>query len=257
MILLVGLGNPGEKYSRHRHNVGFMAADAIADAHGFGEPRKKFKGEIREGFLSGTANGQTIREKATILKPQTFMNDSGQSVGAAASFYKLDPADVVVFYDELDLASGKLRVKTGGGAAGHNGIRSIDAHLGNGFRRVRIGIDHPGDKSKVTGHVLGNFSKSDQDWLVPMLDAIAAAAPFLANDDKRFATDVAQRVAPVTPYKKQSSRDAAAKEKSLMQGDRPGDIRQGDAKPVGGKSAEDAAKNPFAALGKLFSRKGD
>ena len=160
---------------------------------------KNSKAKSGEGFLSGPGG----REKAIILKPQTFMNDSGESVGAAASFYKLDPADVVVFYDELDLASGKLRVKTGGGAAGHNGIRSIDAHLGNGFRRVRIGIDHPGDKSKVTGHVLGNFAKADYEWLNPMLDAIASAAPFLTDDDKRFAADVSQRVAPLRPEKKQ------------------------------------------------------
>ncbi len=246
MILLVGLGNPGEKYAKHRHNVGFLAADAIADAHGFGEPRKKFKGEIREGYLSGP-NG---REKTIILKPLTYMNDSGESVGAAASFYKLDPSDVVVFYDELDLAAGKLRVKTGGGAAGHNGIRSIDAHLGNGFRRVRVGIDHPGDKAKVTGHVLGNFSKADQEWLIPMLDAIAAAAPFLTTDDNRFASEVGQRVAPVTPYKKQSSRDAVAKAKGADQGDRPDDVKQADAKPV-----DEVSKNPFAALGKLFTRK--
>lgn len=242
MILLVGLGNPGEKYSRHRHNVGYLAADAIADAHGFGESRKKFQGEIREGFLSGPANGQTIREKAIILKPLTFMNESGQSVGEAARFYKLDAEDVVVFYDEIDLVAGKLKVKTGGGAAGHNGIRSIDAHLGNGFRRVRIGIGHPGDKTKVTGHVLGNFSKADQDWLKPMLNAIAAAAPFLASDDQRFATDVAQCVAPVTPYKKQSSRDAAAKAKP---------------KPADAKLGDEASKNPFAALGRLFSRKDE
>ena len=252
MILLVGLGNPGEKYSRHRHNVGFMAADAIADAHGFGAPRKKFKGEIREGFLSGP----TGREKAIILKPQTFMNDSGESVGAAASFYKLDPSDVVVFYDELDLASGKLRVKTGGGAAGHNGIRSIDAHLGNGFRRVRIGIDHPGDKSKVMAHVLGNFAKSDYEWLDPMLAAIAAAAPFLASDDMRFASDVGQRVAPMRPEKKQKpEQPRAPKEKRMMQGDTPDDLKQADAKPAA--PAEAPSKNPFAALGNLFGRKGD
>lgn len=124
------------------------------------------------------------------------MNDSGQAVRAAADFYKLGPEDVVVFYDELDLAPGKLRVKTGGGAAGHNGIRSIDAHLGNAFRRVRIGIGHPGNKSQVTTHVLGNFSKSDEQWLSPLLSAISQAAPFLTSDDQRFASDVAQRIAP-------------------------------------------------------------
>lgn len=189
MLLLVGLGNPGDKYARHRHNVGFMAADAIADAHGFGPSRSKFQGALREGLLGG--------EKTLILKPQTYMNDSGRSVGEAARFYKIEPDRIIVFYDELDLAPGKLRVKTGGGAAGHNGIRSIDSHIGNGFRRVRIGIGHPGDKSRVTGHVLGDFSKADQDWLTQMLDAIASAAPQLAeNDSNKFATAVAQRLAP-------------------------------------------------------------
>ncbi len=193
MIVLAGLGNPGEKYARHRHNVGFMAVDAVADAHRFSAPRAKFHSQLREGFLN-TPSG---REKAIILKPLTHMNDSGRSLRAAADFYKLDAEDFVVFYDELDLAPGKLRVKTGGGAAGHNGIRSIDSHLGNGFRRVRIGIGHPGDKSKVTGHVLGNFSKVDHEWLDPLLDAIAAAAPFLAiGEDQRFSSDIAQRLAP-------------------------------------------------------------
>lgn len=192
MILLVGLGNPGDKYARHRHNVGFMAVDAIADAHGFGPEKRKFNALLREGFLSGPGG----RQKALIIKPQTYMNESGQAVGEAARFYKLSPEDVVVFYDELDLAPGKLRMKVGGGAAGHNGIRSIDAHLGNGFRRARIGIGHPGDKSRVSGHVLGDFAKADQDWLQPLLNAMAASAPFLATDDQRFATDVAQRIAP-------------------------------------------------------------
>ena len=187
MLLLVGLGNPGSEYERHRHNVGFMAADHIAEQNGFSEPRKKFKGELREGHLQYGA----IREKALILKPLTFMNDSGKSVGEAARFYKIEPEDVIVFYDELDLAPGKVRIKTGGGAAGHNGIRSIDAHLGNNFRRVRIGIGHPGAKSRVTGHVLGNFSKSDQDWLTPLLVAIAKSAPVLIEDDKRFVSDIA------------------------------------------------------------------
>ncbi|GJL90745.1 aminoacyl-tRNA hydrolase [Hyphococcus sp.] len=189
MLLLVGLGNPGEKYARHRHNVGFMAADAIADANGFGPARSKFQGEIRDGTLG--------REKALILKPQTFMNDSGQAVGEAARFYKIPPEDIIVFYDELDLATGKLRVKIGGGAAGHNGIRSIDSHIGNSFKRIRIGIGHPGDKSRVTNHVLGDFAKSDQDWLTPMLNAIASEAAYLAEPDaNRFATAVAQKLAP-------------------------------------------------------------
>jgi len=192
MLVLVGLGNPGQKYARHRHNVGFMAVDTIGDTHGFGPARTKFQGEIREGFLDGP-NG---RAKALILKPTTYMNESGRSVLELAQFYKLPPENFIVFYDELDLAAGKLKMKTGGGHAGHNGIRSIDAHLGNNFQRVRIGIGHPGDKAKVTGHVLGNFSQADQDWLSPLLDAMAASAPKLSDDGPKFLTDVALRLQP-------------------------------------------------------------
>ncbi|NJO23941.1 MAG: aminoacyl-tRNA hydrolase, partial [Sphingomonadales bacterium] len=178
MLLLVGLGNPGEKYRRHRHNVGYRAVDAIADAHGFSPARKKFQGEVREGDIGGA--------RAVALKPHTFMNESGLSVGAAMRFYKLAPADVVVFHDELDLASGRIKVKTGGGNAGHNGLRSIDEHIGNDFRRVRIGVGHPGDKTRVTGHVLGDFAKADAEWLDPLLAAIAKSAPFIADGDARF-----------------------------------------------------------------------
>ncbi len=217
MLLLVGLGNPGEKYARHRHNVGFMAVDAIADVNGFGPERAKFKGHLRDGALG--------REKAMILKPQTYMNDSGRSVGEAARFYKIAPEDIIVFYDELDLAAGKLRIKTGGGAAGHNGIRSIDEHIGNNFRRVRIGIGHPGDKSRVTSHVLGDFVKADHDWLDPMLAAIASEAVFLAEPDgNRFATAVAQKLAPPRPERLQQDKPAPdnaplKKNKSLQSDD--------------------------------------
>ncbi len=190
MLLLVGLGNPGKQYARHRHNVGFMAVDAIGDALGFDAPRKKFHGELREGFLNGPAG----RIKSLILKPQTYMNDSGLSVREAAKFYKISPEDVIVFYDELDVAPGKIKAKIGGGAAGHNGIRSIDAHLGNNFRRIRIGIGHPGVKSKVHSYVLGDFSKADQDWLAPMLEAIAKSAPFLTVDNPRFLTALAEHL---------------------------------------------------------------
>ena len=243
MIILAGLGNPGEKYARHRHNVGFLAADAIADAHGFGPARSKFQSEIREGFLSGPAG----REKAIILKPQTYMNESGLALRKAADFYKLGVEDVVVFYDELDLAPGKLRVKTGGGAAGHNGIRSIDAHLGNAFRRVRIGIGHPGDKRQVSNYVLGNFSKADHDWLDPMLDAIAAAAPFLTSDDQRFASDVSQRIAPLRNDK---ATEPKSKHKSDQKKQTPAEA---DDKVAVDKTP---ASNPFAdALQNLLGRK--
>jgi len=193
MLLFVGLGNPGAKYASHRHNVGFMAVDAIAERFGFGSERSRFKGLAREGFIDGAGK----REKVMILKPQTFMNESGQSVGEAARFFRLDEDQVVVFYDELDLAPGKVRVKVGGGTAGHNGIRSIKTHWGNEFKRVRIGIGHPGNKNRVTGHVLNDFSKADREqWLDEVLDAIARSAPHLAAiEDPAFMSEVA-RLAP-------------------------------------------------------------
>ncbi|MEO1013560.1 MAG: aminoacyl-tRNA hydrolase [Pseudomonadota bacterium] len=188
MILLVGLGNPGAKYARHRHNVGFLAVEEIARAVGAGPWRSKFEGELAIGELGD--------DKALVLKPQTFMNDSGRSVGAAMRFYKLEPSDIVVFHDELDLAPGKIRIKTGGGVAGHNGLRSISAHIGPDFRRVRIGIGHPGDKSRVHGHVLGDFAKPDEVWLRPALDALAAEAPKLLEGDAAYSAAVGARLAP-------------------------------------------------------------
>ncbi|MCT8996782.1 aminoacyl-tRNA hydrolase [Chelativorans intermedius] len=175
MLLIAGLGNPGRQYENHRHNVGFMAADAIFRRHSFSPWTKKFKALVAEGRLGG--------EKVLLLKPQTYMNLSGQAVGEAMRFYKLTPADLVVLYDELDLMPGKLRVKRGGGAGGHNGIKSIDAHCGKDYRRVRIGIGHPGDKARVNAHVLGDFAKADRTWLEPLLDAIADNAEMLARGD--------------------------------------------------------------------------
>jgi len=189
MLLLVGLGNPGAKYARHRHNVGFMAVDAIGDVNGFGPARTKFQGEIRDGALGG--------EKALILKPQTYMNDSGRSVGEALRFYKLEPTDVIVFYDELDLAPGKVRVKMGGGHAGHNGIRSISSHIGQDFKRVRIGIGHPGDKKRVHSYVLSDFPKAELDWVERTVNAVADAVPYLVEgDDAGFMTRVAYLAPP-------------------------------------------------------------
>lgn len=179
MILLVGLGNPGPKYANHRHNIGFMVVDEIADRWNFSPERPKFQGLVREGTLE-TAEGPV---KALILKPTTYMNESGRAVGEAIRFYKLDLSQVVVFYDELDLAPGKVRVRTGGGLAGHNGMRSLKAHVGNEFRRVRLGIGHPGHKDAVTRHVLGDFSKADQAWLYPLIVALGEAAPLLAAGD--------------------------------------------------------------------------
>jgi peptidyl-tRNA hydrolase, PTH1 family len=179
MLLFAGLGNPGAKYANNRHNVGFMAADAIARRHSFSPWSKKFQGLIAEGTLAG--------EKIILIKPQTFMNLSGQSVGEALRFYKLDASALTVFYDEIDLAAGKVRVKVGGGSGGHNGIRSLEQHVGKDFRRVRIGVGHPGVKEMVHGHVLGDFAKSDREWLDVLLDTIADAAGLLAKgDDNSF-----------------------------------------------------------------------
>jgi PTH1 family peptidyl-tRNA hydrolase len=186
MQVWVGLGNPGPQYAMHRHNVGFMVADILADFHDFGPVQKKFQGWVQEGRI-GT-------EKVLLLKPATFMNESGRAVGEALRFYKLGPDALTVFHDELDLAPMKVKVRTGGGLAGHNGLRSIDKHLGPDFRRVRIGIGHPGHKDKVTGHVLGNYAKTELDELADMLGAMAAEAPLLASgDDVRFMSDVARR----------------------------------------------------------------
>jgi PTH1 family peptidyl-tRNA hydrolase len=188
-LLLAGLGNPGAQYALNRHNAGFILVDAIHAEHGFGPWRVKFQGLVSEGKLAG--------RKTYLLKPQTFMNDSGNSVGPALGFFKLPLSALVVVHDEIDLAAGKLKVKTGGGDAGQNGLRSVTAALGPDYRRVRIGIGHPGEKSRVTGHVLQNFSKSDIEWFKPMLDAMVEAAPLLAKDDDTgFMSKVALLLAP-------------------------------------------------------------
>lgn len=187
MQIWVGLGNPGPQYAMHRHNVGFMALDAIAEVHGFAPVQKKFSGWVQEGRIGP--------HKILLLKPATFMNESGRAVGEALRFYKLDTDALTAFHDELDLAPFKVKVRTGGGLAGHNGLRSIDKHLGPEFRRVRIGIGHPGHKDRVTGHVLGNYAKVEIDDLAGMLGAIAAEAEWLAKgDDARFMNDVALRM---------------------------------------------------------------
>ena len=157
MLLLVGLGNPGNKHADNRHNIGFMAVDEIIRRHGFTSPRRRFQGLTSEGAMAG--------QKVVALKPQTFMNESGRSVGEAARFFKIDTDHIVVFHDELDLAPGKLRVKRGGGLAGHNGLKSLAAHIGKDFRRVRLGVGHPGHKDKVLRHVLRDFAKADDGWL--------------------------------------------------------------------------------------------
>ncbi|CAA2138086.1 aminoacyl-tRNA hydrolase [Hyphomicrobium sp. ghe19] len=185
MKLFVGLGNPGEKYRANRHNIGFLAVDRIAERNGFGPWRKKFQGLVSEGSIGN--------ERVTLLKPETYMNESGRSVGEAQRFLKIPLSDVYVFHDELDLAPGKVKVKTGGGNAGHNGLRSISAHIENEYKRVRLGIGHPGSKDVVIHHVLNDFAKSDREWVNLLLDAVADAASYLAKgDDARFLSDVAR-----------------------------------------------------------------
>lgn len=186
MLLFVGLGNPGDRYADNRHNIGFMALDEIARRNGFSPDRSRFAGLVSEGRLGG--------EKILALKPQTYMNESGRSVGEAVRFYKLAASDVIVFHDEIDLAPGKLKVKTGGGHAGHNGLRSIAVHIGPDFVRVRIGVGHPGRKDEVTSYVLSDFAKADWPWVDALSEAIAAEADWLARRDwARFMSEVARR----------------------------------------------------------------
>jgi peptidyl-tRNA hydrolase, PTH1 family len=175
MYLLVGLGNPGPKYAGNRHNIGFMAVDEMVRRHGFSAWRKRFHGETAEGVLAG--------EKVLALRPMTYMNESGRPVGEALRFYDIEPEKLIVLYDEIDLAEGKMRVKFGGGAAGHNGIRSIIAHAGPHFQRVRLGIGHPGDKGLVHPHVLSDFAKADKVWLDSLIDAVAEHIPLLIQGE--------------------------------------------------------------------------
>jgi PTH1 family peptidyl-tRNA hydrolase len=197
MHLIVGLGNPGPKYQGNRHNIGFMAVDEIVRRHGFSPWRKRFQGETAEGVLAG--------EKVLILKPMTYMNESGRSVGEAMRFYDIDPARVIVFYDELDLEPGKVRVKLGGGAAGHNGIRSMIAHCGPHFVRVRMGIGHPGERGLVQPHVLSDFAKADRAWLEPLLEAASDHISLLVRGEEgsfQNKVHLALNPAPEKPAKK-------------------------------------------------------
>ncbi|MFK7762101.1 MAG: aminoacyl-tRNA hydrolase [Roseobacter sp.] len=189
MKLIVGLGNPGPKYAGHRHNIGFMALDRLAEDHGFASWKGKHQGSVSEGRFGS--------DRAVLLKPETFMNNSGQSVQAAMRFYKLDPADVIVLHDEIDLAPGKVKYKMGGGHAGHNGLRSIHAHIGADYARVRLGVGHPGHKDRVPSYVLHDFAKADQNWLDDVLRGLSDGAPFLmAGDAAKFSNAVALRTAP-------------------------------------------------------------
>jgi len=207
MRLFVGLGNPGTKFACNRHNIGFMAVDRIAADHGFPAFRSRFQGEVSEGRL-GT-------ERVVLLKPGTFMNLSGQSVGEAMRYFKLDPQDVLVFHDELDLAPGKVRLKTGGGHAGHNGLRSIHAHIGDDYGRVRIGIGHPGHKDRVSAYVLADFAKAEAPMIDDLLSGLSEGAPALASDDTaRFLNAVAARTAPPRPSTGRDRPEASVKAKA-------------------------------------------
>lgn len=222
MKLFVGLGNPGEKYARHRHNVGFMAVEHIAERHRFGPWKRKFSGTAADGEIAG--------EKVILLKPDTYMNESGRAVGEATRFLKIGIEDVVAFHDELDIAAGKIKVKTGGGNAGHNGLRSITQHVGNDFVRVRIGIGHPGAKELVHGYVLHDFAKADEAWLAPLLDAIADCAPRLAaGDQARFLTDIARAIGGDTtePQRSREKTTEPPAPKTPTPGRHPGGERMG------------------------------
>ena len=192
MLILAGLGNPGAKYAHNRHNIGFLALSAIAKTWRFGPEKSRFQSLVAEGAIETPAGAV----KALLLKPQTFYNETGRAVAEAIKFYKLTPADVVVFYDEIDLAPGRFRMKTGGGAAGNNGIRSITAHIGPDFRRARMGTGHPGHKDKVMGHVLSDFHKVEQGWVNALCNACAEALPLLAaGEDEKYQAEV-MRLAP-------------------------------------------------------------
>src|SRR4051794_20800586 len=192
MLLIAGLGNPGPAHAKNRHNIGFMAVDEIARRWGFGPERKRFQGLAREGAIE-TPTGPV---KALILKPQTFYNESGRAVGEALNFFKIEPENLIVFYDEIDLAPGRFRMKAGGGAAGNNGVRSITAQVGPYFRRARLGTGHPGDKALVHGHVLSDFHKAELKWVEPLLIACADALPLLAQgEDEKYQAEV-MRLAP-------------------------------------------------------------
>jgi len=228
MKLFIGLGNPGAKYAGNRHNIGYMAVDRIAAEHGFGPWRARFQGLVAEGSLGG--------EKVVLLKPETFMNLSGQSVGEAQRFFKLPPEDLVVFHDELDLAPGKLRVKQGGGHAGHNGLRSIHAHIGEAYGRVRLGIGHPGHKDAVAPYVLSDFAKADAGWLDDLLHGISDGAVLLAaGDGAGFLNAVALRTVPQRP---------ASAERKLA----------GTATAVPPIAADQPAPDPRSPLQKLTDR---
>lgn len=246
MRLFVGLGNPGAKYAANRHNIGWMAVDRLAEDHGFAPWRSKFQGRVTEGMLG--------REKVVLLKPETFMNLSGQSVGEAMRFFKLTSDDIVVFHDEIDLAPGKLRTKTGGGHAGHNGLRSMHQHVGPDYHRVRMGVGHPGHKDRVPGYVLSDFAKADRDWLDDMLRGVSDGAAALAEGDTaRFSNAVALRMAPPRPSTGQRRPgDGATTNGAKTQAPKAGNTAKPAAKP-----ATPPADQPDAPVRSALQRLAD
>lgn len=240
MKLWVGLGNPGAKYAMNRHNIGFMALERVAEDKGFAPWRSKFQGSLTEGNLGG--------EKVLLLKPETFMNLSGQSVGEAMRFYKLAPEDVTIFHDELDLAPAKLRLKTGGGHAGHNGLRSIHAHIGEAYNRVRLGIGHPGHKDRVAGFVLSDFAKADQDWLDDLMRGICDGAAELAKGDgSKFLNAVALRV---NPPRSGTGQAKPAEKGAPKSANKPAPKPPAEAKPE--PEAEPDTRSPLQRLADRF-----
>ncbi len=255
MKLFVGLGNPGTKYAKNRHNVGFRVVDAIADSHNFGPWRKRFQGHVSEGRLAS--------EKCLLLKPATYMNESGRSVSEASRYHKLGLEDIIVFHDEIDLAPAKLRIKVGGGVAGHNGLRSITSHIGNDYMRVRIGVGHPGHKDLVHKYVLSDFAKADAPWLAPLIDAIAEAAVRLADDDTaNFMNDVARvnrhgRERDNTETKSTNDSRRTPAVKGLSASNRGGDNKQTFRSPTQTKLARTTAERrapPGAGKWDMVSR---
>ncbi|HEY9536975.1 MAG TPA: aminoacyl-tRNA hydrolase [Kiloniellaceae bacterium] len=233
MLLLAGLGNPGPRYANNRHNIGFMAVDEVVRRHSFSSWRSRFQADCAEGTLAG--------EKVLALKPQTYMNESGRAVGEALRFHKLAPEQVIVLYDEIDLAPGKVRVKQGGGTGGHNGIRSLEAHIGKEFWRVRLGVGHPGHKDLVHGHVLSDFAKADKAWLEKLLDAVADAVPLLASGDAaRFMSRVAEALNP--PRNKDDAPKAAKSAKAKDDDAAP----SSDSPPAKGLFSKKLFKSPFS-----------
>ncbi|GEO82408.1 aminoacyl-tRNA hydrolase [Pararhodospirillum oryzae] len=248
MKLIVGLGNPGPRYAGNRHNIGFMAIEALARRQGLGPFRRKFQGQIAEGTVGG--------ERVLLLCPDTFMNRSGQAVGEAARFHKIDLADIIVVHDDLDLAPGKVKIKQGGGHGGHNGLRDIDAHLGPDYWRVRLGIGHPGDKNRVTGYVLDDFSKADQAWLGPLLDAVADTLPLVVQGRPSDAmSKIAAALAPPRPHHPRPEPEKPTESSPAGASPSPSPASGPDAGPVGAPAQTDLAAALARALA-LKTRKG-